>query len=86
MNWLELKKKVKKLDPNIYINDDCFAIHITDTVTIWCWSDKELRLMSDVCNNFVRVKIKTMNSYEDMYKLCKILTAKEKNNEQNKNN
>lgn len=86
MDWLELKKKVKKFDSNIYINDDCFAIHITNTIIIWCWSDKDVRLTSDVCDNSVRIKIKKMNSYDDMYKLCKILTTKEKNNEQNKNN
>lgn len=85
MNWLELKKKVKKFDKNIYINDNCFAVHITDTITIWCWGDKEVRLTSDNLGNYVRIKIKKMNSYEDMYKLCKILTIKEKNNEQNKN-
>lgn len=86
MNWFELIKKVKKLDPHLYTNDDCFAIHITDTIIVWCWIDKELRLTSEGLGNYVRIKIKKMNSYDDVYKLCKILTAKEKNNEQNKNN
>ena len=66
MDWLELKKKVKKFDSNIYINDECFAIHITDAVTIWCWSDKEIRLISDNCGNCVRIKIKKMNTYDDV--------------------
>ena len=86
MNWSDLKKKVKKLDSNIYINDDCFALHITSDITLWCWKDKDITLSSDNYVNFIRIKIKKMNSYEDIYKLCKILTVKEKNNEQNKNN
>lgn len=78
MYWLELNKKVKKLDPSFYLGKDCFAIHITETITIWCWKDKDISLTSDNLGNYIRIKIKKMNSYEDIYKLCKILTAKEK--------
>lgn len=86
MNWFELKKKAKKLDPTIYLSDDCFAIHITETITLWCWRDKDITLSTDYAGNFIRIKIKKMDSYENMHKLIKILTIKEKNNEQNKNN
>lgn len=77
MNWLELVNKVKKCDPTVNLGDEVFAIHITDTVTLWCWSDKEIRITSEDLKNYIRVKIKIMNSFEDMYKLVKILTAKE---------